>query len=199
MELLCDMYYTDNALFLLSFVKSDIHLFDVDGLNRWDVLYTIEKLKEINPVAKLVVLIPRQTELDLLPLMSTEIDSMIEKNRTLHVWISQFIRDMLNRNHYLNPKGMTGKFISDFFDLKMRNLDIFAERLSNAGLNLIKREIEIAYLMGVGLKNREIATNLRLSEGTVKAYVSRIYKKLGCHKRGAAADMMNRIYLNDKP
>jgi DNA-binding NarL/FixJ family response regulator len=43
---------------------------------------------------------------------------------------------------------------------------------------LTSREGEIAYLISRGLRNKEIARELHLSEGTVKMYLHRIYEKL---------------------
>ncbi|HPE68714.1 MAG TPA: response regulator transcription factor [Thermotogota bacterium] len=57
---------------------------------------------------------------------------------------------------------------------------------------LSQREKEIAFLLMKGMSNREIASSLFLSEGTVKNYVSNIYSKLGTRSRTEAV-----LYLND--
>jgi LuxR family maltose regulon positive regulatory protein len=41
--------------------------------------------------------------------------------------------------------------------------------------------------MAAGLSNREIADELFLSVNTIKVYASRLYAKLGVHRRGEAA------------
>ena len=43
---------------------------------------------------------------------------------------------------------------------------------------LSEREKEIAALMGNGLRNKDIAENLCLTEGSVKQYINHIYSKL---------------------
>jgi LuxR family maltose regulon positive regulatory protein len=48
------------------------------------------------------------------------------------------------------------------------------------------QEIRILGLMAAGLSNREIADELFLSVNTVKVYASRIYSKLGVHRRAEA-------------
>lgn len=48
---------------------------------------------------------------------------------------------------------------------------------------LSKRENEIAILVGQGLKNREIAENLSISEETVKQHLKNIFQKLGISSR----------------
>ncbi len=52
---------------------------------------------------------------------------------------------------------------------------------------LSDREKEILILLGKGLKNREIAQQLYLSEGTVKNYISRILSEMGMRDRTQAA------------
>lgn len=52
--------------------------------------------------------------------------------------------------------------------------------------NLSIRELEVIQLMANGLRNKEIAAELYLSEITVKTHVSRILRKLGKSNRTAA-------------
>ena len=47
--------------------------------------------------------------------------------------------------------------------------------------HLTAREKQIVELIGRGWRNQAIATELRITEGTVKVYVSRIYYKLNIH------------------
>ncbi|TDW18572.1 response regulator [Kribbella kalugense] len=51
---------------------------------------------------------------------------------------------------------------------------------------LTPRELEVLTLMGHGLSNAEIATNLTLSEATVKTHVARIFAKLTLRDRAQA-------------
>lgn len=48
---------------------------------------------------------------------------------------------------------------------------------------LTRRESEAVALLSQGLKNREIATAMEISEGSVKVYLSRLFRKLGVHDR----------------
>jgi DNA-binding NarL/FixJ family response regulator len=54
---------------------------------------------------------------------------------------------------------------------------------------LTAREREIVIMVGHGLSNAEIARKAFVSEGTIKATVSRIFTKLGCANRVQAAIM----------
>jgi DNA-binding CsgD family transcriptional regulator len=48
---------------------------------------------------------------------------------------------------------------------------------------LTRREGQLVSLLSQGLKNKEIAWTLQISEGTVKVYLSRLFKKLGVADR----------------
>jgi DNA-binding NarL/FixJ family response regulator len=57
-------------------------------------------------------------------------------------------------------------------------------RRAKAALDrLNEREREVAVAVGAGKSNAEIGTELFMSTATVKAYVSRIFTKLGCDNR----------------
>ncbi|WP_082496857.1 LuxR C-terminal-related transcriptional regulator [Microbacterium sp. Leaf288] len=49
------------------------------------------------------------------------------------------------------------------------------------------REIEVLHGIAAGHRNRDIATDLRISENTVKFHISSIYRKIGMHTRAEAA------------
>jgi non-specific serine/threonine protein kinase len=53
---------------------------------------------------------------------------------------------------------------------------------------LTPREQEVAILIAQGLTNRQISTNLRISERTAGNHVAKILKKLGLHSRAQIAD-----------
>ena len=48
---------------------------------------------------------------------------------------------------------------------------------------LTQREGQLVSLLSQGLKNKEIATTLMISEGTVKVYLSRLFQKVGVKDR----------------
>jgi DNA-binding NarL/FixJ family response regulator len=50
-------------------------------------------------------------------------------------------------------------------------------------VSLTRRESQLVCLLSQGLKNKEIASTLFISEGTVKVYLSRLFHKLGVKDR----------------
>ena len=55
--------------------------------------------------------------------------------------------------------------------------------LSAKRIALTRREGQLVSLLSQGLRNKEIATALMISEGTVKVYLSRLFQKLGVKDR----------------
>ncbi|MEK7407281.1 MAG: response regulator transcription factor [Acidobacteriota bacterium] len=58
-----------------------------------------------------------------------------------------------------------------------------ASFLSARTVALTNRESQLVSLLSQGLKNKEIATALTISEGTVKVYLSRLFQKVGVKDR----------------
>ncbi len=54
--------------------------------------------------------------------------------------------------------------------------------------NLSDREVEIALMLYDGFTNRQIASALKLTDGTARNYISAIYLKLGVDGRSAAVE-----------
>jgi two-component system nitrate/nitrite response regulator NarL len=52
---------------------------------------------------------------------------------------------------------------------------------------LTKRERQVVFLVGEGLSNKEVGHQLKLSDGTIKVHLHRIYQKLAIRNRTALA------------
>jgi DNA-binding NarL/FixJ family response regulator len=65
-----------------------------------------------------------------------------------------------------------------WFDKALTDSIMGARRYS-----LTRREGQLVALLSQGLKNKEVATALNISEGTVKVYLSRLFQKLGVKDR----------------
>lgn len=60
---------------------------------------------------------------------------------------------------------------------------------------LSERELEVLGLVASGRTNREIARELFVAEGTVKAHVNNVYRKLGAHNRAEAVSRARDLRL----
>jgi two-component system nitrate/nitrite response regulator NarL len=58
---------------------------------------------------------------------------------------------------------------------------------------LSDREREVMLLVAKGLRNKEIAQRLQISNGTVKVHLHRIYGKLGIRNRTSLAMLSDRL------
>lgn len=59
--------------------------------------------------------------------------------------------------------------------------------------NLSEREVEIALMLYDGFTNRQIASALKLSDGTCRNYISTIYLKLGVESRSVAVEKIKEM------
>ena len=57
---------------------------------------------------------------------------------------------------------------------------------------LSKRELEVAHLLASGLRNREVAESLGVSEHTARRHTERVLRKLGVTSRSAVAALLHR-------
>lgn len=79
--------------------------------------------------------------------------------------------------------------------------NLTASFLSARMVSLTKRESQLVSLLSQGLKNKEIATALSISEGTVKVYLSRLFQKVGVKDRFELAlyGLRNLQNMNGEP
>jgi two-component system, NarL family, response regulator LiaR len=90
------------------------------------------------------------------------------------------IRGTLQGKSYLDP-NVAGKVLEH-----MQHSPVAQPRLELTE-PLTERELEVLKLLAKGLSNQEIAEQLKLSEGTVRNYLSTLFSKLGVSDRTKAA------------
>lgn len=61
--------------------------------------------------------------------------------------------------------------------------------------SLNKRELEILSLVSVGMRNREVAVRLGMTEGSIKWYMQQVYDKVGTRRRLKAVEQVRRLGL----
>ena len=130
----------------------------------------LRKMREQESPAKVVLLTAQLEDEDLLEAMRLEADGIVLKNGGERSLID-----------CLNTVAGGGRWMPQ--DLLVR-ASALREKQKNDPLNtLSERERELSDLVAQGLRNRAIAEELGLSEGTVKVYLNRIYEKLGISSR----------------
>ena len=104
------------------------------------------------------------------------IDGYVLKDSDLNI-LTKAINCVLNDESYIQPElipELNARLMTRAEDQQIID-------------SLTRRELEILKLLAIGKFNREIATELIISERTVKNHISNIFKKLGVADRTQAA------------
>ena len=109
---------------------------------------------------------------------SSESDFVKAKNMGIDAYILKdaFIDDIM---YSLRVVDRGGKFYSSDLMANVGNTSEDDKRIDT----LTRRELEVALLLREGYSNAKIATNLSISEGTVKKHISNIFSKLEIYNR----------------
>jgi two-component system nitrate/nitrite response regulator NarL len=109
------------------------------------------------------------------------------------IWVDAVSTEFVTQAVGLGVRGVLRKNLS--LELQVRCLNkvaagelwvekaLIASLLSTKRVVLTPRERQLATLVAQGLKNKDIAYRLGLSEGTVKVYFSRLFQKVGVSDR----------------
>lgn len=86
------------------------------------------------------------------------------------------------------PTGVHVKVLAKTMDDVAFGERVYEKKLMDEFLmlkkvNLTPRESQLTVLLMKGLKNKEMATRLGITEGTIKVYLSRLFDKTGVHDR----------------
>jgi len=140
--------------------EPDILLIDLTS----DVTFSIlSELKKASLNAKIVLWVHSiSTELAL-QAMALGVRGILRKTLPSELLVKCLQR--VNEGEFWFEKALTDSFLS-------------AKRIA-----LTKREGQLVSLLSQGLKNKEIASMLLISEGTVKVYLSRLFQKVGVKDR----------------
>ncbi|WP_168120390.1 response regulator transcription factor [Paenibacillus sp. HB172176] len=108
--------------------------------------------------------------------------------------LAQAIRDAV-KGDLLLPSSVASRLAARITssDVSAQAL-VGASRLKAKGVKLSEKEKEIGRAMMEGKTNKEIASLLFMSEGTVKNYVSSVYAKLGTRDRTVAMMTLREMF-----
>ena len=150
-------------------LRPEIALLDISmpGMTGIEIL---RSLRAKNASAKVVLLTAQLDDDALLEAMRLEADGIVLKNGGE--------RSLLD---CLEKVAAGGRWIPQ--DLLIRASTLREWQKSDPLNTLSERERELSELVAQGLRNRAIAEELGLSEGTVKVYLNRVYEKLGISSR----------------
>lgn len=168
-----------NGLECLKFLEEndipDVLLLDINmpEMNGLEVLKNIRKNKK--NVKTIILTVHNEIEY-LLKAVDLNVDGYILKDSESEV-LKNAIFTVCDGEKYVQPE------LIPLLNSRMMNRNLDNEKLKC----LTKREIEVLKAIAAGLLNKEIATNLGISERTVKNHISNIFKKIDVADRTQAA------------
>lgn len=162
-----------------AFLEADVVLVDVDALNPATTQSLYATLAERFPGLKLLFLGEMQDAMEvpfetLQTLLALDTFGFVHKSGAAHR-VQEAIKLVATRGFVCE---------SDAIKHVLSRLSLWVSQTSNGTLDqLSERELEVLSRVALGKSNKEIARELFVSEGTVKAHVSHIMAKLNVDRR----------------
>jgi len=161
-----------------SLVLLDIHMPMMDGLE------CAKRLRVIHPEIKIVLLSAYDDEESIESVLSVAADGYILKSASLDEF-KETLQFIVN-GKFVAPQNLIKTFsrrLTQLIKLEQENSIFYLKEQLHNSQHINKREWDIIHLLKRGWTNRMIAEKLHISEGTVKNYLSIIYKKLEIRNR----------------
>jgi DNA-binding NarL/FixJ family response regulator len=154
----------------------DIVLMDVQMPKRGGI-DACTAIKDVVPSAKIVMLTVSEDEADLYEAIKAGASGYLLKEISIEE-VATGLRAVAGGQSLISP-SMAAKLLTEFSTMTRRSDD----RHQVPAPRLTDRELEVLKLVAHGLNNRTIATQLFISENTVKNHVRNILDKLQLHSR----------------
>ncbi len=129
------------------------------------------------PTARILMLTVSDEEDDLYEAIKAGANGYLLKEISIEE-VAGAIRAVVSGQSLISP-SMASKLLTEFTNLSKQA----HERQSVPSPRLTDREVEVLRLVAKGMTNRDIATELYISENTVKNHVRNILEKLHLHSR----------------
>lgn len=160
-------------------VRPDVALMDIE-MPRLNGIEATRQLRAAHPELQVVILTKFGDDENVFNAIKAGAVGYVLKDAGLDE-IREAVREAHAGGGHLSP-AMVARVMTEFSRVAKATQDsrqTFSE--------LTRREIEVLELLGQGMKNRQIADKLFLSEKTVKAHIGGILKKLQVNDRTEAA------------
>lgn len=155
--------------------KPDVLLLDIN-MPKKNGIEVLEEIKEKNIHVKVLILTVHSEVEYLIKAVDIGVDGYILKDSE-SAELKKAINTVLSGESYIQPK------LIPILNNKLFARDMDKEKIAS----LTSRELEVLIQVANGMFNKEIATNLNISERTVKNHISNIFKKIDVSDRTQAA------------
>ena len=179
-----------DAVALVASLAPDVVLMDV-RMPRASGIEATRQIRLSQPNTKIVMLTVSDDEEDLYESVKAGANGYLLKEVSIEE-VADAVRSVA-RGHSLISPSMASKLLHEFNELSRRA----DERMKSASPRLTGRELEVLKRVAKGLSNREISSELFISENTVKNHVRNILEKLHLHSRMEAVVYAMREKLLD--
>lgn len=173
--------------------KADIVLIDMDTMSI-DHAFRLSKCL-VKMKIQMIALTEKDSDSNLVKLIEIGIDSIVLKMEAKD--IVKTLR-LVQGGHFFMPSKMKELFWTAFNGQEAKNKEMFIYHLHQRDVLLTRRELDIAYLIKKGFKNKAIASILGITEGTVKVHITQIYKKIGIKQRKAVVGLLNGLFASEE-
>lgn len=140
---------------------------------------TLRQIKQQVPTARVLVLTGETGETAVTEFLKAGADGWLEKaNQALPLEPERLltaIREIRSGGAFISVSGKAARYVLE----RLCEIDPGA----SIGIDLTKREREVAVLLKARLSDKEIAEKLRISATTVNTHTKHIYDKEGIHDR----------------
>ena len=170
-------------------LKPNVVLTDL-GMPKMDGIAATRQIKQETPECAIVVLTIHHDDDHLFAAIKAGASGYVLKDAPLEQAV-EAIRAAARGEGFIGP-SLVGRVLDEFARvgrLRAAAKEVFAE--------LTRREMEVLELVGKGLRNKDIAERLFLSEKTVKNHISSIFMKLQVNDRTEAALLAAQHGLTD--
>lgn len=154
----------------------DVVLMDV-RMPRRSGIEACSDIKSAVPSARIVMLTISDEETDLFEAVRAGANGYLLKDVPGEE-IAEGIRAVMGGQSLISP-SMAGALLAEFAELSRRSTETVRVPVPR----LTERELEVLRLVARGMANKDIATQLFISENTVKNHVRNILEKLQLHSR----------------
>jgi RNA polymerase sigma factor (sigma-70 family) len=192
-EILATAKNGEEAVKLAKELSPDIILMDI-RMPVMDGLAALNKIKEINPTIKIIMLTTFDDDDYIIKSLQAGAQGYLLKD----IPIDDLLRalEQAMNGTFQATNSVISRFSTHLRNKKQNDESADIENIKQCFLNLSEKEKNIFNLLGEGMTNKEIASSLNLSEGTIKNYMTNILASFEMRDRTQLALLSYKIKIN---